>query len=84
MQTLFKPTVDFLVYHQTSQYIPEEGHAIVWVSPNGSYIEGCVTYEVKRRCIGVNRKINWLPLVDSKGHQADTPIKYLPSLWRYK
>lgn len=82
---LFKPIHDYLVWTATNIDWPEQGRAIVWISPRGEQIEGCVSYILKRRCIEPPAVVpQWLPLLDSRFHEADKPINYLPALWRYK
>ena len=75
----------FLTWHSPSGALPDQGRAIVWKGLHGETVEGCVSYILKRKVFGPPQMIaSWLPLRDDKFHVADEPIKYLPSLWRYK
>jgi hypothetical protein len=74
----------FHTWNHTAAYWPEEGRAIVWLSMQGSNIDGVVVYKLRPNTYGkIERVPVWLPLRTDYYHQADVPIKYNPGLWRY-
>jgi hypothetical protein len=76
---------DFLKWNVINQYIPEPGHAIVWIAPDGRQINGCVTIVEHKGVIDITLEYQFLPLITyDKEHIRDQPIDYIPSLWRYK
>jgi hypothetical protein len=66
--------------------LPKEGRAIVWIAPNGSEIQGCLSYRRIKRAWGDDLLTpQWLPLLDyDRLNKADVAIKYLPIKWKYR
>jgi hypothetical protein len=69
----------------THKHRPQEGYAIVWIAPDGRQIDGCMIIEAHKGVLTTQREFHFLPLKTyDDDHQADTPIDYIPGLWRYK
>jgi hypothetical protein len=84
MKAPFK-TQSFLKWNITHKFRPEPGYAIVWISTDGSQIEGCMTIEEHQGVVSSYREYYFLPLMTyDDRHMRDIPIDYIPSMWRYK